>query len=203
MSILFGLLFARRFYCRSALSFSPGRTGGLLPRINAPKKQKQHTIVSLLFWRAARDTGGKPPCVLGDRREATVPASHFATKNSSQDCFLNVAHPLRVRIPQKFIKKREAIPKYHFSFGALQGIQAASRLACSATVALRQYPPHTSRLKTVHRTVFLTPLTLSGFESLNKKTEATQNCIASVLARCKGFEPLTFWFVAKHSIQLS
>ena len=37
MSILFGLLFARRFYCRTALSFSPGRTGGLLPRINAPK----------------------------------------------------------------------------------------------------------------------------------------------------------------------
>ena len=38
MSILFGLLLARRFYCRSALSLSPGRTGGLLPRINAPKK---------------------------------------------------------------------------------------------------------------------------------------------------------------------
>lgn len=36
MSILFGLLLARRFYCRSALSLSPGRTGGLLPRINAP-----------------------------------------------------------------------------------------------------------------------------------------------------------------------
>ena len=61
-------------------------------------------------------------------------------------------------------KKREAIPKYHFSFGALQGIQAASRLTCSATVAKRQYPPHTLLLKTVHRTVFLTPLTLSGFE---------------------------------------
>ena len=120
-----------------------------------------------------------------------------------QDTAFKFAHPLRVRIPQKFIKKREAIPKYHFSFGALQGIQAASRLTCSATVAKRQYPPHTSRLKTVHRTVFLTPLTLSGFESLNKKTEATQNCIASVLARCKGFEPLTFWFVAKHSIRLS
>lgn len=38
MSILFGLLLARRFYCRSALSLSPGRTGGLLPRINAPKQ---------------------------------------------------------------------------------------------------------------------------------------------------------------------
>ena len=36
MSIFFGLLFARRFYCRSALSLSPGRTGGLFPRINAP-----------------------------------------------------------------------------------------------------------------------------------------------------------------------
>ena len=23
------------------------------------------------------------------------------------------------------------------------------------------------------------------------------------VARCKGFEPLTFWFVAKHSIRLS
>ena len=38
MSIFFGLLFARRFYCRSALSLSPGRTGGLFPRINAPNK---------------------------------------------------------------------------------------------------------------------------------------------------------------------
>ncbi len=40
MSIFFGLLFARRFYCRSALSLSPSRTGGLFPRINAPTKTK-------------------------------------------------------------------------------------------------------------------------------------------------------------------
>ena len=40
MSIFFGLLFARRFYCRSALSLSPGRTGGLFPRINAPSKSR-------------------------------------------------------------------------------------------------------------------------------------------------------------------
>ena len=47
MSILFGLLLARRFYCRSALSLSPGRTGGLLPRINAPKKRATTKIVAL------------------------------------------------------------------------------------------------------------------------------------------------------------
>ena len=44
MSILFGLLLARRFYCRSALSLSPGRTGGLLPRINAPIKSSIEQI---------------------------------------------------------------------------------------------------------------------------------------------------------------
>ena len=86
---------------------------------------------------------GKPPCVLGDRREATVPASHFATKNSPQDCFLNVAHPLRVRIPQKFIKiKREAIPKYHFSFGALQGIRTPDLLVRSQTLYPAELAAH-------------------------------------------------------------
>ena len=45
MSIFFGLLFARRFYCRSALSLSPGRTGGLFPRINAPKKQDRSKLL--------------------------------------------------------------------------------------------------------------------------------------------------------------
>ena len=44
MSILFGLLLARRFYCRSALSLSPGRTGGLFPRINAPENTSPHTF---------------------------------------------------------------------------------------------------------------------------------------------------------------
>ena len=105
-------------------------------------KKRSNTEVSLLFWRAARDTGGKPPCVLGDRRMATVPASHFATKNSPLDCFLNVAHPLRVRIPQKFIKKREAIPKYHFSFGALQGIRTPDLLVRSQTLYPAELAAH-------------------------------------------------------------
>ena len=51
MSILFGLLLARRFYCRSALSLSPGRTGGLLPRINAPSVRR---VLSPCDGRRAR-----------------------------------------------------------------------------------------------------------------------------------------------------
>ena len=127
-----------------------------------------------------------------------------------------------------------------------KGYRRLRRLACSATAAAQQSPPHTSRLKAVHRTVFLTPLTLSGFESLEnkKRTEAIPTVLLLFLARCKGysrlrrlacsataaaqqypphtsrlktvrrtvfstpltlsgFESLTFWFVAKHSIQLS
>ena len=42
----------------------------------------------------------------------------------------------------------------------------ALQAASSATVAMQQYPPQTSRLKTIHRIVFLTPLTLLGFKSL-------------------------------------
>ncbi|MBR4765565.1 MAG: hypothetical protein IK085_02245, partial [Clostridia bacterium] len=41
------------------------------------------------------------PCILGDRCFATVPASDFAAENSPPDCFLNAAHPLRLRIPSK------------------------------------------------------------------------------------------------------
>ena len=41
-------------------------------------------------------------CILRPRRpslNATVPVSPFAPENSPPDCFLNAAHPLRVRIP--------------------------------------------------------------------------------------------------------
>ena len=50
MSILFGLLLARRFYCRSALSLSPGRTGGLLSRINAPNKKGLLRFCAVLLY---------------------------------------------------------------------------------------------------------------------------------------------------------
>ena len=67
MSILFGLLLARRFYCRSALSLSPGRTGGLLPRINAPKKSRAYVgthgifiIIGLSESRVNQSSTGAP-----------------------------------------------------------------------------------------------------------------------------------------------
>ena len=47
-------------------------------------------------------------CILRPRRpslNATVPVSPFAPENSPPDCFLNVAHPLRVRIPPPNSKK--------------------------------------------------------------------------------------------------
>ena len=73
-------------------------------------------------------------------------------------------------------KRTEATPTVLLLFLArCKGYSRLRRLACSATAAAQQYPPHTSRLKTVRRTVFSTPLTLSGFESLEnkKRTEAT------------------------------
>ena len=57
-------------------------------------------------------------------------------------------------------------------------------------------------LKTVPRTVFLTGFRIPCSKNA-KKEQARKNIRTCSLARCKGFEPLTFWFVAKHSIQLS
>ena len=62
MSILFGLLFARRFYCRTALSFSPGRTGGLLPRINAPKKSRK-ALTLPDFYNMKVETNSDTKCI--------------------------------------------------------------------------------------------------------------------------------------------
>ena len=57
MSIFFGLLFARRFYCRSALSLSPGRTGGLFPRINAPVKALREFDFRSAFYLSYNTNG--------------------------------------------------------------------------------------------------------------------------------------------------
>ena len=82
---------------------------------------------------------------------------------------------------------------------------ASQILASSTTVARQRCPSRTSRLKTVRRTVSPTPLTLSGFEPLpqQKIKQSHSDEQLCLMARRKGFEPPTFWFVAKHSIQLS
>ena len=99
-------------------------------------------------------------------------------------------------LPKTKKKKALQTPKAQsyqgFFLARCKGYSRLRRLACSATAAAQQYPPHTSRLKTVHRSVFLTPLTLSGFESLEnkKRTEATPTVLLLFLARCKGYSRL-------------
>ncbi len=67
----------------------------------------------------------------------------------------------------------------------------ALQVASSVTVAVQQYPPQTSRLKTIHRIVFLTPLTPSGFEflAIKKQKVAPDGTTFYFLAESKGFEP--------------
>lgn len=48
------------------------------------------------------------------------------------------------------------------------------------------------------------PVLICVLSSVNKKkTRKTQCFCGFSLARLKGLEPLTYWFVASHSIQLS
>ena len=153
-------------------AFLRPRRGADLPRKTRLQRKSRAPDGTRLFWRAARDASLlRKSADLGDRRDAAVPASAFAAENGPPDCFLHAAHPLRLRIPCN--TKAEHLTALGFP-GALQGM----RLCCanpptSATAALRQYPPRPSRLKTVRRTVFFTPLTLSGFESLATQKPST------------------------------
>ncbi len=73
-------------------------------------------------------------------------------------------------------------------------------------------PPHATRVvpgcaalrRKCAAGTFLSASDPFGFESLANSTQKKDTRLRILyLARCKGFEPLTFWFVAKHSIQLS
>ena len=66
-----------------------------------------------------------------------------------------------------------------------------------------QYPSHNFLLKTVHRTVLFTQKPSQGSNPIKYTKRDIYFCIYLFLVRRKGFEPPTFWFVAKHSIQLS
>ena len=102
-----------------------------------------------------------------------------------------VAHATLFFYPSGFeslAKKKQRHPKGYRYFWRRARDAPATQVASSATVALQQYPPQTSPLKTVHRTVFLSRLTPSGFESLAKKTTAPKR-VPLFLAESKGFEP--------------
>ena len=62
-------------------------------------------------------------------------------------------------LPKTKKKKALQTPKAQsyqgFFLARCKGYSRLRRLACSATAAAQQYPPHTSRLKTVPRTVFI------------------------------------------------
>ena len=76
-------------------------------------------------------------------------------------------------------------------------IQLPSRRLCSRKGEMHH---QRSSLKMLRRSIFLTV----GFEPLPaKKLKPPLFGVALFLARWKGLEPPTFWFVAKHSIQLS
>ncbi len=69
-----------------------------------------------------------------------------------------------------------------------------------------QVPSHLTP-KNSHLGCFLngvSPLRVRVPAELSKRNKKEHlSVLLFVMARCKGLEPLTFWFVAKHSIQLS
>ncbi len=64
-------------------------------------KIKNHPIGWFFCFGAPE--GIQPLRVLRPLRQSRT---DFATKNSPPDCFLNVAHPLRVRIPRTVLNKK-------------------------------------------------------------------------------------------------
>ena len=73
---------------------------------------------------------------------ATVPASRFVTKNSSQNCFLNDPHPLRVQIPLSYLIKR-IIPTpqgYRYLLGGESGIRTLGEFPHTAFRVLHLRP---------------------------------------------------------------
>ena len=123
----------------------------------------------------------------------TVPRTVFFRKL----CLLPpCSNPLRFKY-----KKRSDTQMCITSFGALQGILSRA-IALSPRFA-RCHVGENSPPDCFLPQASLAPSLFESLALLNTKKEATHKCVSLLLARCKGFEPLTFWFVAKHSIQLS
>ena len=59
------------------------------------------------------------------------------------------------------------------------------------------------RLNTVYRLINIKRIWVGNDKVVKSKKRQASKEACRFLARRKGFEPPTFWFVAKHSIQLS
>ncbi|MBQ3128803.1 MAG: hypothetical protein IJC13_07185 [Clostridia bacterium] len=91
---------------RCQIHLSSNRLEKALEKLKKTKRKNLNTqrkplYIKVLTWRATRDTPACAGCVLGDRRDATVPASDFGAENSSMNCFLDAPHPLGLRTPCK------------------------------------------------------------------------------------------------------
>ena len=83
---------------------------------------------------------------------------------------------------------KEKLPKDNFNEDNLIFVNVSQK----ASVTVR---------KTIHRIVLLTAS--NPLLAKVQKNRTVQEVLSCFLARRKGFEPPTFWFVAQHSIQLS
>ncbi len=180
------------------------------------KQKPRRSFERLGLWRTARDAAAAAtPCVCRPRAGVR---SDFGAENLPPAAFLFAPHPLRVLVGAtlrgrplsgRSWNKKRAAHSNDSGPGALQGTQPPRLRLASAVLA--QGCARTSARKTCPRQLFFSRLTRSWFESLqrssfsclHKKKRAAHSNDSLHMARCKGLEPLTFWFVAKHSIQLS
>ena len=120
-------------------------------------------------------------------------------KNSPPDCFLNgLSNPLQKKTKKNKPGKISELVLWR----AARGEALKSNFRPEMYEFKRNGCHQRDALKTVPRTVFLTGFRIPCSKNA-KKEQVRKNIRTCSLARCKGFEPLTFWFVAKHSLQLS
>ena len=107
-------------------------------------------------------------------------------------------HVCLARLPfRSRLGKEGLIPSFSMFSGFRDGFASPAPTICSGsppgTIPPWVWDPAWFR--------FACPISLRRPPALHKTKEAPKN--ASFMARLKGLEPLTYWFVASHSIQLS
>ncbi len=94
------------------------------------------------FWHARRDDLALFVRMI---RPCGAAASDFGTKNSPQDCFLHVPHPLRVRVPSNTNKKHQPHGLVSFVSGAPEGTRTPDLLVRSQSLYPAELRAHSTR----------------------------------------------------------